>query len=137
MADIPSSQLRTGNMFRLRSRVIGTIASGVTGTLQTFTAPANQVARLTYLYCNSTTTQDGISVIADGNTVLSGVLGENDSSPSGGFVVAEQLPLSSSAPLSDARRMVSEVVGNVIVISKNAGNTATAIDYCVEYGVVQ
>ncbi len=137
MAVFDSGELRSGNIFRLRSRVIGTIASGRTGTLETLAAPTGQVARLTYLFCSPGNTQSGISVGADGNTVLYGVLGENDSGPSGDFVVAEKLPLSTSAPLSDALRTVSQVVGNVIVISKNAGNTATTITYCVEYGVVQ
>lgn len=137
MADIPSSRLSAGNLFRLRSRVVGTIASGLTGTLQTLTAPTNQVARLTYLYASGATTQAGISVISDGNTVLSGVLGENDSSPTGDFVVAEKIALSSSSPLGDAIRTVSQVVGDVIVISKNAGNTTQSITYCVEYGVIE
>jgi hypothetical protein len=135
MAVFDSGELRSGNIFRLRSRVVGSIASGLTGTLQTLTAPTGQIARLTYLYAFNQ--QAGISVAADGNTVLSGVLGENDSSPSGDFVVAEKLPLSTSSPLSDAIKTVSQVVGNVIVISKNAGNTTHTITYCVEYGVIQ
>jgi hypothetical protein len=137
MAVFDSGELRSGNIFRLRSRVVATIASGLTGTLQTLTAPTGQVARLTYLYAASANQQPGISVIADGNTVLSGILGENDSSPTGDFVVAEKLPISTSAPLSDALRTVNQVVGNVIVISKNAGNTTQPITYCVEYGVIQ
>ena len=137
MADVPFSEFGKGSIFRLRSRIAGTIASGVTGNILTLTAPAGQVARLTSLFASAVTTQAGISVISDGNTVLSGVLGENDSSPSGNFLVSESFLLSTSAPASDGSIIVKQVVGNSVVINKNAGNTTEAINYAVEYGVIQ
>lgn len=132
---ISLKQTTGGGLFRLRNRAGGSIASGVTGNILTLTAPAGQVARLTFLFAVGAT-EDGMSIIADGNTVLSGTLGVNLSTINGSFAVGETVLLSTSAPFGDGSRIVKNVVGENIIINKAAGNTSQIINYIVEYGVV-
>lgn len=138
MADVPFSEFGKGSIFRLSSRVTGQIASGVTGNILTLTAPAGQVARLIFLASDTATSQTGISVIRDGVTCLSGTLSDDDSSPvAGSFMVAETVANSSATSKTFGLVVVKTVAGSQIVINKNAGNTTQAINYAVEYGVIQ
>ena len=124
-----------GGLFRLLNRVGGSIPAGVTGNIATITAPSGQVARLTFLYASGAT-QAGISVISDGNTVLSGTLSADLSSIGGSFSVGETVLAATSAPFSDGSRVVKNVVGDSIIINKNTGNTTQIINYLVEYGMM-
>lgn len=134
---ISLKQTTGGGLFRLRNKVTGTIASGVTGNILTLTAPAGQVARLTLLVCSSSTTQTGVSIVSDGNTVINGTLSQNDVSiTSGTFFVSETYAGGSTPSSNGAKASITCVVGEVIVINKNAGNTTQSIEYSVEYGVM-
>lgn len=138
MADVPFSEFGKGSIFRLHSRITGTIASGVTGNILTLTAPAGQVAKLTFLASDTATAQAGISVVRDGITCLSGTLSDDDSTPGAGtFMVAETVVNSAVTSKIFGLVVVKTVVGNQIIINKNAGNTTQAINYAVEYGVMQ
>lgn len=138
MADVPFSDFGKGSIFRLSSRVTGQIAAGVTGNILTLTAPAGQVARLVFLASGTATSQAVISVIRDGVTCLNGTLSEDGSSPAAGsFMVLETSSVQGSNSKTFGLVVVKNVVGNQIVINKNAGNTTQAINYAVEYGVMQ
>lgn len=133
------SLLGGGGMFRIRERVKGSIASGVTGEILTINAPIGHVARLTMLATRSSFTQSGISVVNDGQEIVTGTLLNFQTSNTGtnGFCIATATLLGHSAEPETARSRISEIIGEHIVVNKSAGDTATNIYYEVEYGVIE
>lgn len=126
MTDISADSLISSGEFRPTNFPAGAvIASGVTGTLVTITAPAGGRVRLVSLF-TTTGAQSGISIISDGVTVATartvGVISSADPT---------QLVIGSASPVG-----VDYVEARTsIVISKNAGNTVAAINYVAVEGI--
>jgi len=126
MADIPLDALQSGGDFRPTSFPAGaTIASGVTGTLATITAPTGGRVRIVALFAISGTQSD-ISIVADGVTVASArTIGVSNTSTVSELVISNVSPV--SVHYIEARTS--------IVISKGAGNTTASISYVTIEGI--
>jgi ABC-type nitrate/sulfonate/bicarbonate transport system substrate-binding protein len=108
------------------------IATASSGTLVTITAPAGKRVRLTGLITNPTATESGITVIADGNPVVSGLTLTNGFVAAvGSFTVGNNF---NNSPGQGSGNIDYIQGNNTIVIQKDAGSTATAIAYSYAYG---
>jgi hypothetical protein len=124
MADISADTILPSGVFVPSAYNIGSIASGVTGTLLTITAPAGKKVRLIGLQA-PLGSQSGISVVVDGSTVVATtdlVSGIGNA----GFVVGCSGNGTNSIPYLQGY--------STIAIVKNAGNTAATIYYSHVYG---
>lgn len=129
MADISADSLLPGGEFKatLCSGVLS-IASGGSGTLATLTSTGGRKIRLTLLsFLASTSGEAGISVVADGVTVVSGTL---STTPQIGFSVGSVASATNSyiGPIRHIEAF------NTITIVKASGSTANAIYYATEQG---
>jgi len=59
-----------GGVFQAEQRILKSYPTGRSGDFATETAPAGKVIKITYLLCNSTSRQSGISLITNGNTLI-------------------------------------------------------------------
>lgn len=129
MADISADSLIPSRDFKPTSFSGALVqASGVTS----FTIPApptGQRVRLLALAATSGTTETGISITADGFTVVNNLsLRSAASTAAGDFTINQQASGTTSGALQyiEAR--------GAIVISKGSGSTANAINYSYAYG---
>lgn len=135
MADVPFSEFKVGGDFVPASYTIGSIASGVTGTLLTITAPAGKKVRLIGLAASGS--QAGITVSKDGAAVVSTQALETGAKTTG-FVVGGMSNPNGAGGLGspgDGVNAIPYIQGSQsITISKNAGNTTAVIYYSYQYG---
>ena len=78
-----SSSGSGGGVFQAEQRILEEISSGQTGDLLTVTAPTGKVIKITYLVAFSSSTQEGISLITNGNTLIDQKI-LNDNTPTSG-----------------------------------------------------
>lgn len=127
MTAFSSAQLKPGGDYKptfFSGRL--TISSGATGTLLTLTAPAGKRIRLNGL-ATASGTQSGISIVADGTTVVSALtLGLNAAT---GFTVQANSGDSATGGIPYIEAL------STIVISKNAGNTTQNLSYSYSEGI--
>jgi len=130
MADISADSLLPGGEFKatLCSGTLS-IASGTSGTLATLTPTGGRSKiRLTLLSVNGT--ESGISVIADGVTVISGLTLSSNPLGAGLFSIGV-----SNASGSYFPGVVSHIEAfNTITITKASGSTSAQILYATEQG---
>ena len=135
MADIPLDALTGGGEFKPSSFTISSIAPGVTGTLLTITAPAGKKVRLNGL--TSSASQAGITVTVDGEVVVNALSLEPRAGTSG-FCVGNMATPGGDGGVGSAGDGVNVIPYlwgySTIVISKNAGNTASTIYYSFSEG---
>jgi hypothetical protein len=125
MADISADTILPSGVFVPTAYNIGSIASGVTGTLLTITAPAGKKVRLNGLSASGT--QAGISVVVDGATVVA-TTDLQSTAGNSGFIVG-------LAPGTSGVNVIQYLQGySTISIVKNAGSTAATIYYSHVYG---
>ena len=131
MADISADSLLPGGEFKatLCSGTLS-IASGTSGTLATLTSTGGRKIRLTLLSVNGT--ESGISVIADGVTVVNSLNLTNALSyTAGGFGVGQASSSTSQAFVGNIKHIEAF---NTISITKAAGSTTNVIYYATEQG---
>lgn len=130
MADISADSLLPSGEFKATS-CSGTlpIASGTSGTLATLTSTGGRKIRLTLMH-PSGGSEAGISVTADGVTVISGLTLSPNPLGVGLFNIGV-----SNASGSYFPGVVSHIEAfNTITITKASGSTSVAILYATEQG---
>jgi hypothetical protein len=126
MADIPLDALVSGGEFKASTcSGVLQIASGTSGTLATLTSTGGRKIRLTLLATNGA--EAGISVVADGVTVVSG-LTLSSSFTVGNFWVG----IGFSTVTQPLIRYIE--ANSTITITKASGSTTNAIFYATEQG---
>jgi hypothetical protein len=110
-----------------------TIASGATGQLVEITAPAGQLVRLHTLSTTGVNPQGGISIQSDEVDSLSTSTIANNVTSSG-FYLSRSI---GGTSVAQGAALVSEIIGRVIAITKNAGNTTEELNYAYEFGVFE
>ena len=121
--------------WRLVSQTTATVASGVTGNILTVSAPDQQKQLVVmYLLCvNSGSTQAGISLIIDGNTIWNTVtLDGSQTSVDSNRKIARNFKTNSEGGMLLTRNMLECAAGKSITVNKNTGNTSQAILYGYE-----
>lgn len=136
MTDISADSLLPSGVFIPSGYSIGSIASGVTGTIFTTPAPpTGKKVRLTGL--SSSAAQSGISVVVDGVTVISTLVLQPRAGTSG-FVIGNMATAGGEGGIGaagDGVNVIQYLQGySTISIVKNAGNTAATIYYSYMYG---
>lgn len=122
----------SGGIFSTRSRVLGTIPAGVTGTILTLTPPADQVVRLLELF-GSSSSQGGLSIQVNGSEVQATATIAGPTPSGSQFFVSD---IYSSSSLGTGVYRIPALTGTEIKILKDAGTTTNALTYRVEYGVI-
>lgn len=135
MADISADTILPSGVFVPSAYNIGSIASGVTGTLLTITAPAGKKVRLTGL--SASALQSGISVLVDGATVINAI-DLQVRAGTAGFVIGNMSTPGGAGGIGsagDGVNVIPYLQGySTISIVKNAGNTVATIYYSHVYG---
>lgn len=129
MADLTQDSLLSSGDFKATECTgILNLASGASGTILTLSSTGGRKIRLTALYC--TLPESGISVVADGVTVISSKTLTN--SISSGFAIGLSQSHAGSfyqpAPIKHVEAL------NTITVTKASGSTANTIYYATEQG---
>ncbi len=137
MASKLLSSVTGGGIFRAESFVFDqAIASGQTGDLVTI-GTTGKISKLTYL-SNSVSSgagQSGISIVVDGVSVITEqVLSDLDAATSSEFVIMNG---NASGNANGSIGNILDIVGEFIVINKNAGNTTFELKYSYVTGVIK
>jgi len=130
---ISASSLGGGGIFHAESFVYNqTIPIGQSGNLVTI-GTAGKVTKLVWLVSTTTSPEFDMSVISDGNTVVSGTLA--DSNPNAGtFFVSSLYGNSNVLPSAGG---LAEITGEFITIKKNTGSTVQPLGYSYVTGSVK
>jgi hypothetical protein len=132
MADIPLDALSGGGEFKaLECSGTLTIASGTSGTLVTLTSTGGRKIRLTMLAAAPSSTEAGISVLADGVAVISSKTLNPSIFSAGAFTVGAGQD-SSGRPFTGNIQHIE--ANSTITITKASGSTASTIFYATEQG---
>lgn len=132
MTDISADSLLPGGEFKATScSGTLTIASGTSGTLATLTSTGGRKIRLTMLCAAAAGGEAGISVVADGVTVISALRLDPTLLTAGNFSIGSCVN-SSGAPQRGNIDYVEAF--NTITITKASGSTAGTIYYATEQG---
>lgn len=134
MADISADSLLPGGEFKATS-CSGTlaIASGSSGTLATLTSTGGRKIRLTMLSAPAVGgVETGISVVADGVTVINGLTLSSTLSGTGAFWIGPSMPSSGAVYQPPLIQHIEAF--NTITITKASGSTSSVIYYATEQG---
>ena len=123
-----------GGSWRTDGITNGALAAGQTGTLLTITAPAGKIVKLFSFISNTASQQGGISLVREGVTLENEQTVASLSGNTGGSVFAVSRVGITDSQATSARGLYFEVEGDTITISKNAGNTTSALGYAYETG---
>jgi len=131
MADISADSLLPGGEFKatLCSGTLS-IASGASGTLATLTSTGGRKIRLTMLSVANGGSEAGISVVADGVTVISALKLDAGLHTAGNFTIG--YGVSGGAAMQGNINHIEAF--NTITITKASGSTANTIYYSTEQG---
>ncbi len=133
MADkILSSLIGGGGVFitRLLSGNLS-IAAGASGDLVTLTPPSGQRVSLDYLQVSGATSEGNMSVLVNGNTVISGTLDDSNSTS----IIGRYSIGARSSPTAGAQ--IEPITGDIdepIIIRKTSGTVGAAIYYSYRFG---
>jgi hypothetical protein len=134
MADLTQDSLLSSGDFKATScSGVLSIASGTSGTLATLSSTGGRKIRLTMLSAPAGGgAEAGISVIADGVTVINGLTLSSTIAGTGAFWVGPSLPSSGVAYQPPLIQHIEAF--NTIAITKASGSTASTIYYATEQG---
>tara|TARA_R110002167_G_scaffold28630_8_gene96074 strand:+ start:1797 stop:2240 length:444 start_codon:yes stop_codon:yes gene_type:complete len=125
-----------GGPLKLVAFTSDNIASGLTGTLLTVTAPANQYIKLNYLLCSGVGLQSGMTLTVDGLAIFTDKLLLNstpaESVSSNYFGVTDSWVATASSGAYRGQNTLKYIMCTSFALSKNAGNTTSIIQYAYE-----
>ncbi len=130
---IKLSSFEGGGYFTPESVVYSPISSGSTGTLLSLPEVEGKVYKIKYLITSASTTQTGISLIADGETVVdqNALYGFNVApGASGSFYIGSAY----DGDIERVNQRIDPFYCKSLSILKNAGTTARALEFRYEVG---
>ena len=132
MADISADSILPSGEFKA-TLCSGTLSipSGTSGTLATLTSTGGRKIRLTMLSPTVAGAESGISVIADGVTVVSALTLSATLTGTGAFWIGPTVNASGAVQTGLIRHIEAF---NTITITKASGSTTNAIYYATEQG---
>ena len=112
------------------------ILAGVTGDILEVTPPPGQRVKLTNLSTSAGFEQSGISILFGATSVLSEkiISGPAPTVGTNRYSIGSYQPYAAGIPPSGNHTFITGDIDEVLVINKNAGNTARDIYYAYEFG---